>query len=535
MAEAFADLVSDLSKLVDVFDEFEKYAGTTTTGLIATTAAAKNTLTGDEGQRAIPAIDGLIDLGGAMVSTDAIRSAVEPVVFELARSTEIDRAAANIQAAWEALYDYCADTPRHVVASGDTYDTSFSAGASNVGTGSCYRLTVDENGFTLAGIDPDAYTVECMADARTTGRAHDEDFEIRGTAGRLDNLDLTGTNLEGLRFKGLTASAGLLRNGSFDQATYSGSTISAMAGWRTATDGASAVPNSNIEIDATNAFRTTPGNTNSYGLKFTADETVYQDVVVENNARVDLNAPHMIWARVRRNGSATGNVTLRLSGTLGSGGVSATVALSSITADTWTTLVIAVGADSWPANWNANDLKFQVKVDTLATSTVTIDDCGAVPMTRFGAQGNARTGRGSMGQYVCYLGGQTPSKKGDTYTVTDSEGTRGVVNYWLRKAGLGYLPSAAAATEVTAAGGRTLTFADADPDTITASSGSFVSDGYKAGMNIVVAGSSSNNGTFLIATVAATVITLDAAETLAAEGPVSATATLNASAYIPDP
>ena len=86
---------------------------------------------------------------------------------------------------------------------------------------------------------------------------------------------------------------------------------------------------------------------------------------------------------------------------------------------------------------------------------------------------------------------------------------------------------AGAATQVTAAGGRTLTFADVD-DTVTASSGDFVADGYKPGMSLVVAGTTSNNGTYVITAVTATVITVEA-DDFVNEGPLSSTATLDAS------
>ena len=82
------------------------------------------------------------------------------------------------------------------------------------------------------------------------------------------------------------------------------------------------------------------------------------------------------------------------------------------------------------------------------------------------------------------------------------------------------------ATGVTASGGRTLTFADDDPDTITASSGDFVSEGYVHGMALTVAGTTNNNGTFIIDTVDATSLTLISSEALVAEGPLSSTATL---------
>ena len=91
------------------------------------------------------------------------------------------------------------------------------------------------------------------------------------------------------------------------------------------------------------------------------------------------------------------------------------------------------------------------------------------------------------------------------------------------------------ASQVAAAGGRTLTFDDGG-GTITASSGNFLSDGYRPGMALTVAGSTSNNGTFYISTVTATIITIDSGAdsdvysvSITDEGPLSSSATLNAS------
>jgi len=87
------------------------------------------------------------------------------------------------------------------------------------------------------------------------------------------------------------------------------------------------------------------------------------------------------------------------------------------------------------------------------------------------------------------------------------------------------------ASTVTAAGGRTLTFA-ASGLTITASTGSFLTDGYQRGQTVVIAGTSSNDGSKLIDTVTALVITLDSGESLTNEGPLSGGETLDATATI---
>lgn len=72
-------------------------------------------------------------------------------------------------------------------------------------------------------------------------------------------------------------------------------------------------------------------------------------------------------------------------------------------------------------------------------------------------------------------------------------------------------------------GSATVSFVEGggSADTITRSAGSFVSDGFKAGMTITVFGSVSNDGTYTIATVAALTLTLATGDDLAAEATVS--------------
>jgi len=88
---------------------------------------------------------------------------------------------------------------------------------------------------------------------------------------------------------------------------------------------------------------------------------------------------------------------------------------------------------------------------------------------------------------------------------------------------LGTLNDPFVAIDIT--GVPTLTFADAGPDTITRSLGSFVTDGFFDGQKIIVSGTGSNDGTYTIDAggTTATVLTLVAGDTLANEGPIAAT------------
>lgn len=74
---------------------------------------------------------------------------------------------------------------------------------------------------------------------------------------------------------------------------------------------------------------------------------------------------------------------------------------------------------------------------------------------------------------------------------------------------------------VTKVSGVNLTFADANPDTIVRASGSFVTDGYVAGMQVKVKDSILNDSIYTLATVVALTLTLQSGDILAAEGPSS--------------
>lgn len=90
------------------------------------------------------------------------------------------------------------------------------------------------------------------------------------------------------------------------------------------------------------------------------------------------------------------------------------------------------------------------------------------------------------------------------------------------------------ATQITASGGRTFTF-DEGTATLTLSSGTLITtEEFAAGMDLIIAGTADNDGTFLIDSLTETTITIDtSADTdtysvaFVDEGPLSATATID--------
>jgi len=63
----------------------------------------------------------------------------------------------------------------------------------------------------------------------------------------------------------------------------------------------------------------------------------------------------------------------------------------------------------------------------------------------------------------------------------------------------------------------TIAFLDSNPDTITDSESRFADGGFIAGQNVTVVDSTSNDGTYLVASVITSTIVLDAGESLTAE------------------
>jgi hypothetical protein len=73
-------------------------------------------------------------------------------------------------------------------------------------------------------------------------------------------------------------------------------------------------------------------------------------------------------------------------------------------------------------------------------------------------------------------------------------------------------------------------FFDTNPDTITRTTGSWLTDGFRPHEQLTVTGSSNNNGTYTVRDVTATTLTLDISDSLTAEGPTGAPTIVSAGA-----
>lgn len=423
-----------------------------------------------------------------------------------------------------AVRQYMVDNNEHIRARGMTLGT-WSAGGSNVGDGQIDRVTVDKDGFPLDCTGAEAKTATCKRDATSGAKSGEELWTFEGAAAADDNLEWRGSSLKVENVKTAhPGSGGIIRNAGFDthDATADDtapSSTTSMPGWVL-----SAAASFKHRTGASVTFEDYPGApTTLWSLEFEASGTATQVVHDENpGAKFSQTAPYWVGIRWQRLASATGTLKLKL------GSQEVTVDISTGTNGVWNLLKLPLDENLYFQNFNEAALDLVITTTSLATGTVLVDHMVVQEMVDVD------------GTFHLPIGGDDPFLVDDTFTLTDADGgTRAIFAFLLFLAfgREGWLPGVSPATEVTAAGGRTLTFANSgSADTITASSGSFVSDGYKPGMKVTIAGSSSNNMTTgKLATVTATVLTFGSDTSLTNEGPLSATCTLNAVASIAEP
>jgi hypothetical protein len=451
----FAAVAEMWAFVAKVLDELETYTATSSTGVIATTEALRNDLEGDYGLTSVAPIAQVLNNVGAPLSRDGARRIMDPLLRQMAVAIGYANPQAPISTLFTEIYDYFVTNSQSFNSPEDTIDTSYAADGGNVGDAEVVVLTVDENGHTLGWLT-DTWELKCVTDARTIGRTGQETWELRGlTTPRPDNLKYAGTGLiTTLRTLSADLSTPYVRNPSFNDTTESSGNLTALAGWTHVT-GANLY--TNLAVTDTVVHRPQPGQTVSTALQFNGNETIYQDLVVTAGATIPQNVPFLIDVAVAKVGTPTGTFTLRLSGTVGSGGVSASLAHSAMTgSSTFDRLRIAIGANCWPANFNANDLKLQIALASSgsidASNYFVIDDILFTPLPRVGSYGDPRQGRGQMGIHIGVVGGGTPSVKDDFFLATDAlGGTRGV-NDWLvtKICQYGRLPMVTAAAETVA-------------------------------------------------------------------------------------
>lgn len=299
-----------------------------------------------------------------------------------------------------------------------TYGTP-TYGASIVGNGTLYRLTVDAYGFNLEGGFAETLNAICTADAQSGTIVGQEQFTVRGQPFR-DSLTWFSSGYgSGLNasWVGVTADTTqpLAQNSSFSQSTGAGSTF-ALTGW-TQTSGVAA----SMSLNTTTYYRaaaiegTTPAS-----LAVTATVVITQ--LLSSNAGALALTAYLNRLAINFQ-SATGSVTVAIGSK--SWSVSSGVA-------GWNLLLPTRDKNLWFQNFNTASLAVTITVTvTGGTGAILVDDFCWSPMQTTG------------GTLWWLIGGSTAFRVNDTILAVDAEPSPpSKVQNWIRLMLPGYfLPS----------------------------------------------------------------------------------------------
>lgn len=298
-----------------------------------------------------------------------------------------------------------------LIASGDSIKTrgivfgTPAAGGSNVGNGTIYRLTQDEDGFPLESGHPEVKSLLCRLDQQQVDR-HEEVFDISGAEREPDFLLVSGTGPQGgISSIGPRASDRILLNQSFS--SFSGSisgadvpvvTVNDFSGWTLGSiTGAYA---------SLTAFRDRAGEADSrkISVRWDNDNSFTQYLGRTRRPRFADRTPYLIGVRIYKDALVTaGSVTITV------GASTVTVTLASL-ATGWNTVILPMDKRVYSKNFTQNDLKMQIILAGLVTTGtgIKVDD---VTFTEENFVD---------GTFLTLLGGNTSFIKGDKFTITDT-------------------------------------------------------------------------------------------------------------------
>ena len=380
----------------------------------------------------------------SLLDSGFIYEAIAPCILEYGQYiASVNGTGSNygsVPALMSTIYDHFINSsPKEEVAS---RNISFDIGRSVTGTGNgqISRLTKDENDYTMEACHVEHKVFRCIQDENSGAKEFAEVFEFHGEARGKDNLNLSSFGsgeLESTTIVNRNAGSGtggsLLKNSSFSAFD---STLGDSR-WGDWTLVSGTVP---AAQDATYYYNTYPGASTDAALKATADFRIKQPLSEMRRTRLNPDSPYFL--RVMVNGSqhsaAGGTFHLYLGG---SSPKSTSIAISGLSAG-WNEVIIALDKQCWFKEFNAGDCDVGFEWGGRSGGSLLVDDMIFCEMDFIDGH-----------YWVCRMNHATPVswKVDDEIDFTDTGGapSTGKINYYLWRAGLGYLPHDSAAGDAT--------------------------------------------------------------------------------------
>lgn len=410
-----------LSDLLDYCEERDKHGNANAINCYGLYSTALTTSGGEYMKAALAVLDEDRASGASRILTPArLQSIFGPVITEALRKYDLDRSGSYTKRLFR-LIEKLETAPETFNSREMTFGAPTFAGAA--GNGKIRRVSVDRFSNDLECTGAEAKQAKCIKDQTNGARKHREVFLFESTTPARDALLWTGSGMSAELAAADCLSGGVLKNPSFESNGASSdnvapSSTTAITNWvLTAT---TYIKLRNIADAVYRGYVGAPSTL--WGLEFIGNGKITQTILSASpSAVLDENVPWYWQAAVKRKALATGNFKITV------GSKTVTQAIGSLTNDAWSLVTGTLGVDSWYKNFgNAQSLKAELEVDTLATGTVYADDFVLQPMVNLD------------GTYYAVIGGDTPFLRDDKATWTDTEAaTRGRISYWLWRSLLG--------------------------------------------------------------------------------------------------
>ena len=438
-APTFADVWTQAGKYVALWNHLDNIHNTSTPNTLSVYDGMVNAGIG-EGVYTPDAI-GLAKTDMAVLASIMSRAALQarwrPFLREIVKIATGDSPRVGVSDAilLEVTRKYMVDNSKSIKTRALTLNAPTVTSAT--GNGTVRRLTVDKDGSTMEAVNVETLTFETESDQNSGAKEHAEVFRVTGlTPGQIganNALQWVGSGINTTIASVHARTSRILRNSSFDTNSVSSSgdalaSTTTITNWVVSTAASWKAYSTSVYV-----YRGYPGApTTKWGLECIASDDITQTILTANKgAQFNSRVPYFVRIAWKRLTSATGNLTIAV------GSQSSVVTIGSGTNGVWNHLFVALGTKNHFDNFNRAALAVVITVDTLATGTVVIDDLVLAPMSLIG------------GSWYVIDGGDTAWLKGDKWTSTTTEGTRGKNGYWLWRAfgGVGWLPPSGAPTE----------------------------------------------------------------------------------------
>lgn len=408
-----AEIIAQWRAVTDLYEEARNFGEVNAANWVALENTLVQGLETDYADAILAAVKGSRGrLAGLLADYPA---AVRPLFREWMKLAAVNAPNLDDQGMIDRLYD-------RLIASGDrigsrvfVYGTP-AAGGGNAGDGTLLRLTVDERNFAIESGHVGVSTLTCVRDQATGTERHEEVFEFRGAAAGPDLLAVSGS---GVRREVAAASArnSLLLNPSFSRRSGTDAVPTDITDWTSSTT----VNATNYTFDPTNVYRSDPtdgGTPRALNLNVTENLTQRLD---RRRTRLDAKTPYLLrvaWNRAV--GAASGTLLLRL------GAVNNSVAVAAQAGWNMLYAVATPGQNNWYRQFDEDLIDVAIEW-TRTAGILLIDEVMLIP----GVQVD--------GLWYWLIGGATPFRKDDTFSLTDTE-TGAVMQRWMARGFSRHLP-----------------------------------------------------------------------------------------------